>query len=328
MGHARRRRSRRAPDVRVGRGGRPADLAGPRSALASVGVGALAVLLLAVAAPATTSTSLPGLPQLPTTEATGALAPRDYVDGACVALPPTGPDRGATVLLDAGHGAPDIGSTGETGTGAPIAEKDLTLPLVLRAADDLRARGFRVALSRAVDAVGKRLGPGDVSDGALTGSGLAAQLTARARCANLAEADALVSVHFNAFDEPDVDGFETLYDADRSFGAENARLARSLQGAIGAGYRAAGRDDDDRGVVGSDSTDKAANAAQDLVLLGATPPGTDLPQSEMPGAIIEPLFITDPEATDFLRSESGERVLADAIGDGVETFLRGADTRR
>lgn len=55
-----------------------------------------------------------------------------------------------TVLLDAGHGAPDIGSTGVTGTGEEIPEKDLTLPLVLRAADDLRGRGIRVVLSRGV----------------------------------------------------------------------------------------------------------------------------------------------------------------------------------
>ncbi|MCD2193713.1 N-acetylmuramoyl-L-alanine amidase [Actinomycetospora endophytica] len=328
MGHARRHRSRHAPGVRVGHGGRPTDLAGPRSMLASLGLGAIAVLVLAVLAPATTSTSLPGLPQLPTAEAVGALAPEDYVDGACVALAPTAPDRGATVLLDAGHGAPDIGSTGVTGSGEKIPEKDLTLPLVLRAAEDLRARGIRVALSRSIDAVGKKLGPGDVEAGALTESGLAAQLAARARCANLAGADALVSVHFNAFDEPDVDGFETLYDADRPFGADNARLAQSLQSAIGAGYRAAGRDTDDRGVVGSDSTDKASNAAKDLVLLGATPRGSDLPQSEMPGAVIEPLFITDPSATDFVRSDEGRRVLADSIGDGVEAFLRGPDPRR
>jgi N-acetylmuramoyl-L-alanine amidase len=295
--------------------------------LTSVGLGALAVLLLAVVAPAPESV-FPGLPKLPATEAVGALAPGDYVEGACVALPPTGPDRGATVLLDAGHGAPDVGTSGVTGTGEEIPEKDLTLPLVLRAADDLRARGIRVALSRGVDAVGKRLGPGDVSNGALTDEGLGAQLAARARCANLAGADALVSVHFNSFDEPDVDGFETLYDAGRPFGADNARLARSLQGAIGAGYQGAGRDANDRGVVGSDSTDKASNAAKDLVLLGGTPPGSDLPQSEMPGAVIEPLFITDPAATDFVRSEDGRRVLADSIGDGVEAFLRGPDPRR
>ena len=297
--------------------------------LASVGLGALAVLLLVVLAPSTTSTGVfPGLPTAPTAEATGALAPGEYVRGACVALAPTGPDRGATVLLDAGHGAPDIGSTGVSGSGEQIPEKDLTLPVVLRAADDLRARGFRVALSRSTDAVGKRLGPDDVDAGALTDRGLAAQLAARARCANLAGADALVSVHFNSFDLPDVDGFETLYDGGRTFGAENARLATSLQGALGAGYREAGRDVDDRGVVGSDSTDKASNAAQDLVLLGATPPGSDLPQSDMPGAVIEPLFITDPSATDFVRSEDGRRVLADSIGDGVETFLRSPDPRR
>ena len=297
--------------------------------LASVGLGALAVLLLVVLAPSTTSTGVfPGLPTAPTAEATGALAPGEYVRGACVALAPTGPDRGATVLLDAGHGAPDIGSTGVSGSGEQIPEKDLTLPVVLRAADDLRARGFRVALSRSTDAVGKRLGPDDVDAGALTDRGLAAQLAARARCANLAGADALVSVHFNSFDQPDVDGFETLYDGGRTFGAENARLATSLQGALGAGYREAGRDVDDRGVVGSDSTDKASNAAQDLVLLGATPPGSDLPQSDMPGAVIEPLFITDPSATDFVRSEDGRRVLADSIGDGVETFLRSPDPRR
>jgi N-acetylmuramoyl-L-alanine amidase len=331
MDHARRRSSRHAPVAthRGGRRGRQADVAGLRPLLGSVGLGALAVLLLVVVAPTTTSTgAVPGLPTVPTAEATGALAPADYVEGACVALAPTGPDRGATVLLDAGHGAPDIGSTGITGSGEQIPEKDLTLPVVLRAADDLRARGFRVALSRSTDAVGKRLAPEDVDAGALTESGLAAQLAARARCANLAGADALVSVHFNAFDEPDVDGFETLYDAGRSFGAENARLARALQGALGEGYRTAGRDADDRGVVGSDATDKASNAAEDLVLLGATPPGSDLPQSDMPGAVVEPLFITDPGATDFVRSDEGRRVVADSIGDGVEAFLRSPDPRR
>jgi N-acetylmuramoyl-L-alanine amidase len=47
----------------------------------------------------------------------------------------------------------------------------------------------------------------------------------------------------------------------------------------------------------------------------------------MPGAVIEPQFITDPAAMDFVRSDEGRRVLADSIGDGVDEFLRGIDSR-
>jgi N-acetylmuramoyl-L-alanine amidase len=43
--------------------------------------------------------------------------------------------------------------------------------------------------------------------------------------------------------------------------------------------------------------------------------------SEMPGAVIEPLYITDPFEASIAASSRGQQVIARGLADAVEQFL-------
>lgn len=295
---------------------------GPHPGLLLAAAAGAVVLVVVLVTRGLDEPDRPGAPDAPAGASTVALDPRGHAEGGCVALSPAGPPR-ATVALDPGHGGPDPGSSGRTDDGRSIDEKDVTLPVALAAADRLRERGVRVVLTRSTDALGARLGPGDVAEGALTEEGLRTQLTARARCANLARADAFVSIHLNAFDDPSVGGAETLYDPGRPFADGSRALASSLHDAVLDAHARAGRPTIDRGLLGGGGT---GSAAQDVVVL-APPSDRVRDPSLMPGALIEPLFVTRPEDLGFTAGERGRAVLADAIAGGVERYLDGRTGR-
>jgi hypothetical protein len=64
-----------------------------------------------------------------------------------------------------------------------------------------------------------RLNPGDVSGGALTIQGAHADVAARDVCANLAHANVLIGIYFDAGASADNAGSVTGYDAVRAFAA-------------------------------------------------------------------------------------------------------------
>jgi N-acetylmuramoyl-L-alanine amidase len=58
-----------------------------------------------------------------------------------------------------------------------------------------------------------------------------------------------------------------------------------------------------------------------LVLLGPADSGYVSSPSRMPGALIEPLFITDPFEGSIAASAVGQRVIAGALAKGVERYF-------
>ncbi|MFC5136757.1 N-acetylmuramoyl-L-alanine amidase [Actinomycetospora rhizophila] len=248
-----------------------------------------------------------------------ALDARSFAPGGCVALPPSGSTSRGTVLVDAGHGGPDPGSLGTTLDGRTVAEKDLTLPVALTVASRLRAVGITPVLSRSTDELGSTIESDEVQNGSLTTAASQEDLVARVRCANIARADALVSVHFNSFDDPAVRGSETLYDVDRQLAPRSRALAQSLQSNIRTGLATLGAQSPDRGVIDDSSGGEARGG--DLVLLGPGRPGSGDEASSMPGALVEPLFLTNPGDLTTVATPRGVDVLAGAISSGVEDYL-------
>lgn len=299
-------------DVRTGAAGRRRRLQGALTA-AMVVLGLVTAVLLAHPPARAPDADSPA--REPAVLGAVALDPVGHRALGCLALAPAGEPRG-TVVLDAGHGAPDPGASGRTREGRLVDEADLVLAVTRAAAERLRADGVRVVLTRAGEDLGARLAPDRFVDGVLTTAGLRAQLAARARCANLARADALVSVHLNAAEDPDVRGSETLYDPNRPFSARNRELASSLHRSILDGYARAGRPAIDHG-LGAGGT---GSARGDLVLLAPASERVTEP-SLVPGTLIEPLFLTHPDEASFVASAAGRAVLAAAIADGVERYL-------
>jgi N-acetylmuramoyl-L-alanine amidase len=228
--------------------------------------------------------------------------PSAFSSGACVAYPPTAGNRGETVFLDAGHGGIDPGAVGSTESGQTVYEADETLPIELDAMRLLTADGFRVIVSRTRATSVVRLTNTDVSSGVLTAEGVHNDVAARDICANGAGADILIGVYMDAADGGA--GTVTGYDPDRPFAAANLRLATLVQDDMLAAMNAQGWQIPDRGVqpdtgLGSVSDPDSPLAAKaeaygHLLLLGPADPGFFSTPSEMPGALIEPLFTTDP----------------------------------
>jgi N-acetylmuramoyl-L-alanine amidase len=294
---------------------------GPRRALEAAVVLALAAASLVLGV-ASQETSAPG----PGGGATAAPAPGPvavdpaaFPDGGCVRLAPSGPGPAATVVLDAGHGGPDPGSEGTTADGTALREADLTLAVTRAAAERLRARGATLVLTRSTDDLGTRLADDAVQDGALTTDASQQDLLGRVRCANVVRADAMVSVHFNSFADDAVGGTETLYEPERDFAAQNRALAQSLQTAIRTRLTAGGHTTLDRGIA--DDSSGAESGGGHLVLLGPRIPGYIDEPSAMPGALVEPLFLTHPDDLAAVAGPGGTDALGEAVSDGITEYL-------
>ncbi len=257
-----------------------------------------------------------------------AIDPSYFATGACMAFPPTRGDRHLTVFLDAGHGGVDPGAIGTTTSGKTVYEADLTLPVVLDTMAILRAEGFRVVVSRTGPTTVLRLGPGDESGGILTVKGGHDEVAARDVCANMAHANVLIGVYFNS-GGPWNAGSITGYDTARPFAALNHRLADLVQSSVLQAMNARGWDIPNDGAV-SDVGLGSVISPQDytyghLLLLGPAMRGYFSTPSQMPGALIEPLFITDPFEASIAASSTGQHVIADGLARAVEEYF--ADPR-
>ncbi len=249
-----------------------------------------------------------------------------FEPGACVSFAPTSGDRHLTVFLDAGHGGLDPGGVGETESGQTIYEADETLPVELDTMALLRAKGFTVVVSRTKDETVSRPGPGDVSDNLFTVQGEHDDVAARDVCANMAKANVLLGIYFDAGGSPLNAGAVTGYDTARPFSAQNLRLATLVQtdaldamNAQGWGIPDLGVTDDSE--LGGPALSTAAADYGHLLLLGPADPGFSTSPSLMPGALIEPLFITDPYEGTEADSVFGQQVIAGGLALAIEQYF-------
>jgi N-acetylmuramoyl-L-alanine amidase len=244
--------------------------------------------------------------------------------GACMSFAPaTGATGARTVFIDPGHGGPDPGVVVAAGA-SPLLEKDVTLGVATRLVALLRTDGYRVVMSRVTDAPVASLGAIDTISGALTAAAVHKDLIARVACANAAGASVLLSIHFNAFDDPSVGGAETFFDTARPFAGQSRRLAGDIQSAVVAAIGAP-----DRGVWTDDQAvgpalTPAGSTYGHLIELGPAEQGWVDNPSRMAGALVEPLFLTDPVEARYVAQPAGQGRIAEALRTGLETYLEGS----
>ena len=250
-----------------------------------------------------------------------------------MAFPPTNGNSHKTIFLDAGHGGIDPGGVGTTEAGQTISESGVNLSIELDAMALLRARGYRVVVSRTSNTTVVRLRSDDTSDGILSLQGSHDDVAARDACANLAKADALVGIYMDTGGTAQNAGSVTLYDADRPFSQANVQLAGLLQTDVLSAMNAKGWQIPNDGSLpdtgfGSSVGDPetgglAAEAAayNHLLLIGPSMTGYFSTPSEMPGAVIEPLYITDPFEGSVAVDSADQMVIAQGIATAIEQFV-------
>ena len=123
-------------------------------------------------------------------------------------------------------------------------------------------------------------------------------LSERIGAANAWDADVYVSIHANSYSDRDVAGTETMIDKSEAWGSESARLAQVLQ---------------DRLVQATGSRDRGVKQAT-LYLRSA----------EMPAALVELGFLTNPTEAEALQRLSVQTQIADALLEGIVRFLDGS----
>jgi N-acetylmuramoyl-L-alanine amidase len=248
------------------------------------------------------------------------------------------------VAIDAGHGGClDWGVPDPSARGVDLAEKTLTLSIGLRLRDRLRADGITVVMTRETDEAlagddhpplgchgppwRDVNGDGHVGFGSDLPRGTRArdELQARLDLANLARADALVSVHINA---PSEDGetieiafTQTYYTDERAWAAANERLAGAVQAGVSAALGA---------VAEYERTDRGITA-HNLYLVA---PPLETPTDErpnplaqptrgalMPVALVEVGSITLRAEHDLLATPRGQDAVVDGLFDGLAEFF-------
>lgn len=230
------------------------------------------------------------------------------------------------VYLDPGHGGIDTGTIGTAYDGTSVYEKNIALALALRTADHLRQVGIGVVLSRTDDSL-PGVSPADyTSDGKmLTPDGVLADLQRRIDRANSSGARVLLSIHLNGFSDQTIGGAETFYDSSRSFGDSNKKFATLIQNNLIATLRAHDYDTPDRGVTDDqelqiESLGSLVGNYNHLVLLGPAVPGRLRP-SMMPGALSEPLFLSNPPEATAVLDPAFQDLIASSYAKAIEEFL-------
>jgi hypothetical protein len=119
-------------------------------------------------------------------------------------------------------------------------------------------------------------------------------------------------------------GSITAYDAARPFSQANLRLAGLVQDDVVASLNAHGWGIPDDGcsevsLGGPAMTETAAD--RHLLVLGPAMAGFFAAPSQMPGALIEPLFITDPFEEAVAASLTGQQAIAASLDLAVQQYF-------
>jgi N-acetylmuramoyl-L-alanine amidase len=313
-----------------GRRGRQDDVA--RGATILLGALIIAVVLVVarlgaqrLAVPPPTPTPLPTAIPLPTATPTPPIPTPTPLPQpptptpAAVAVPSVdaayAQDGRNIVCLDPGHGGEDLGNVRVENGRIVLQEKDFTLEDALELAKRLRNDGFEVVLTRETDTEVNPSNEDVNGDGVVAPDGGPARsdqlddLQARVNICNLASADLLVSIHFNGAENAFLQGYEVWYNDKRPFSGRSEAFAELIHDELGAAYESAGYDANDRGI-----------GVDDLAVLAPARPGKLIP-SEMPGVVVEGLFLSNDDDARFIESDVAKDTIVGAYERAIKRYF-------
>jgi len=223
--------------------------------------------------------------------------------------------RPLIVAIDAGHGGQDPGARGGNGS----REKDVTLAVARELARQVNATpGLKAFLTRDTDVF--------------------IPLAQRYQKARAAKADLFVSIHADAFNNPEASGSSVFVLSQRGASSQAARWLANQENAadLVGGVRLQDKDNTLASVLLDLSQSATMKASEDIaghVLSGLKRLGKThkaqveranfvvLRSPDVPSMLVETAFITNPEEERKLNDPRHRTDLARAILDGVNTYF-------
>lgn len=195
-------------------------------------------------------------------------------------------EKKGTVVIDAGHGGEDGGAVAGNGT----MEKDINLAIALELANHLKQNNFDVILTR----------DGDYSIGDSNLSTIAerkrSDMKKRLQIVQEAGECVFISIHQNHFTESKYYGAQMFYSKNRE---ESAVLAEAIRANIVSSLQ-------------PENTRENKEADSNIFLLD---------NCEMPAVLVECGFLSNPEESKKLCTESYQKDMAAAIYNGLIDYL-------
>ncbi len=192
-----------------------------------------------------------------------------------------------TIMLDAGHGAPDGGCVAADGT----QEAPLNLAVCLQLQKALESRGFCVLMTR-TDANGIH------DSGKSIGEKKRADMRNRKKLRDAAMPALFVSIHMNQFEQTKYHGAQVLYDTTHQASAD---VAQCIQSAL-------------REKVDPENQRVPMRAPDGIYLLRAP---------NVPSLIVECGFLSNETEREKLKTADYQKAVADAIADGISQYFAG-----
>lgn len=180
--------------------------------------------------------------------------------------------KGKIIVVDPGHGGSDPGAMGVTG----LREKVVNLAVSKHLITLLTGAGAEIIVTRSGDQ--------SVSN------------QQRVDLANKSKADLYISIHANAFSNPESNGTETHYCGKNDSSAASRYLAQQLQREL---------------VPALGLRDRGVKASSFFVITNV----------KMPAALVELGFMTNPIEEAFLSDSANQLLAAEALYRGIKAYL-------
>lgn len=199
----------------------------------------------------------------------------------------TMPLSGKIIALDAGHGGPDGGARSKDG----LDEKDVNLAITKYLRDYLQQAGALVVMTREDDR--------DLADPSTKGYSRrkTEDLLKRAEFISQSKTDLFLSIHLNSIPSAKWSGAQTFYYPNHS---DNAALAALIQDEMKKNLK---------------NTERVAKQADKEIYL--------LKTLQMPSALVEVGFLSNPGEAALLRDSSYQKKVATSIYQGILRYYSG-----
>jgi N-acetylmuramoyl-L-alanine amidase len=286
------------------------------------------------------------VPETPVIASIVELTPEVVVEAPVENAPPVVPEeqtpiplpanftRPPIVCLDPGHGGSDRGFTEffEAG-GYELEEANLVMQQAWDLEARLKNRGYEVVLTRNTDIDANPEGKDVNKDGRTAAHDAPRssrnktldEIQARINICNEAKADLLVSIHINGYSTEKPRGYETWFTRERPFGDRNAEFATLAYAHLKEQLARIGYvlpPEEERGVLPDTAADVQMEhqVFEHFVITGPEIPGVIKP-SEMPGAIVESFFLSNPGDVAVMTSPEGKNAIVTAFEQAIVEYF-------